>query len=131
MVSKRLGHVNLNDLSKFYSSELIRGILKLEKITSCVCGPRQLEKQINFPHKKVKQIITTKPLELVHIGLIGPTQIESIGGKKYIFVVVDDFSRFTWVNFIKEKLDIFLCFEPYKKCRMRRVQKLNAFTKFV
>jgi len=30
-------------------------------------------------------------------------QVESIGGKRYAFVVVDDFSMFTWVNFIREK----------------------------
>ena len=35
---QRLGHVNFNDLSKLTSSELIHGISKLEKITSCVCG---------------------------------------------------------------------------------------------
>ncbi|MCI71555.1 gag-pol polyprotein, partial [Trifolium medium] len=29
--------------------------------------------------------------------------VESIGGRRYAYVVVDDFSRYTWVNFIKEK----------------------------
>ena len=56
-------------------------------------------------HKKVKQFATYKPLELIRMDLIGPTQIESARGKKYIFVAMDDFSRFTWVNFIREKSD--------------------------
>ena len=36
---------------------------------------------------------------------MGPMQVESIGGKRYVLVVADDFSRFTWVKFIREKLD--------------------------
>ena len=44
-----------------------------------------------------------KPLELLHIDLCGPSEIESIGGSKYILVIVDDFSRFTWVFFLKQK----------------------------
>ena len=91
---KRLGHVNFNDLSRLFSSELIYGIPKLEKVTSCVCRPCQLRKLIKSTHKKAKQIATSKPFELVHMDLIGRTQIESIGGKKYIFMAVDDFSRF-------------------------------------
>ena len=82
---QRLGHINFIDLSRLFSSELICGISKLEKITNCVCGPCQLGKQIKSTHKKVKQIATSKPLELVHIDFIGPTQIESIGGKKIYF----------------------------------------------
>lgn len=39
------------------------------------------------------------------MGLMGPSWVESIGGKKYIFVVVDDFSRYTWVSFLREKSD--------------------------
>lgn len=38
-------------------------------------------------------------------------QVESISGKRYVYVVVDDFSRFTWVNFIKEKSDTFEVFK--------------------
>ena len=35
---------------------------------------------------------------------MGPTRIESLGGKRYIMVIVDDFSRYTWVEFLREKL---------------------------
>ena len=36
---------------------------------------------------------------------MGPMQTESLGGKKYIFVAVDNFSRFTWVCFLKSESD--------------------------
>ncbi|MGV7927175.1 DDE-type integrase/transposase/recombinase, partial [Mycobacterium kansasii] len=48
---------------------------------------------------------TTRPLELLHMDLIGPTRTESQGGKKYILVIVDDFTRYTWVAFLRDKSD--------------------------
>ena len=48
---------------------------------------------------------TSKPLELLHLDLMGPTRIESLGGKKYILVVVDDFTRYTWVILLQSKSD--------------------------
>ncbi|XP_073121993.1 uncharacterized protein [Henckelia pumila] len=43
--------------------------------------------------------------------LMGPMEVESYGGKKYSLVCVDDFSRFTWVRFLKEKSDKFDVFK--------------------
>ena len=48
---------------------------------------------------------TSRPLELLHLDLIGPTRIESLGGKRYIMVVVDDFTRYAWVILLRSKLD--------------------------
>ena len=49
--------------------------------------------------KKGKYLITKEPLELLHMDLMGPMQTESLDGKRYIFVCVDDFFRFTWTYF--------------------------------
>jgi transposase InsO family protein len=38
---------------------------------------------------------------------MGPTRTTSLGGRKYILVVVDDFSRYTWATFLREKSDAF------------------------
>jgi hypothetical protein len=45
-------------------------------------------------------ITTSRPLELLHMDLFGPVAYLSIGGSKYGLVIVDDFSRFTWVFFL-------------------------------
>nr|GFC27885.1 ribonuclease H-like domain-containing protein [Tanacetum cinerariifolium] len=42
-------------------------------------------------------------LYLLHMDLCGPMRVESINGKKYIPVIVDDYSRFTWVKFLRSK----------------------------
>ena len=39
------------------------------------------------------------------MDLMGPTRIESLGGKRYIMVTVDDFTRYTWVILLRFKLD--------------------------
>jgi hypothetical protein len=46
---------------------------------------------------------TSRPLELLHMDLFGPVAYFSIGGSKYGLVIVDDFSRFTWVFFLQDK----------------------------
>jgi transposase InsO family protein len=46
---------------------------------------------------------TDRPLELLHMDLFGPIAYKSIGGSKYCLVIVDDYSRFTWVFFLQEK----------------------------
>ncbi|PRQ39088.1 putative RNA-directed DNA polymerase [Rosa chinensis] len=45
------------------------------------------------------------------MDLVGPSQTESMGSKKYLLVLVDDFSRFTWVNFLRHKYDTFSSFK--------------------
>ncbi|GJT24278.1 retrovirus-related pol polyprotein from transposon TNT 1-94 [Tanacetum coccineum] len=42
-------------------------------------------------------------LYLLHMGLCGPMRVASVNGKNYILVIVDDYSRFTWVKFLASK----------------------------
>ena len=48
----------------------------------------------------------TKPLQLLHVDLYGPISVESLGCKKYILALVDDSSRYTWVEFVRKKSDV-------------------------
>jgi hypothetical protein len=63
--------------------------------------------QTQAAHKKTLGILTSINLELLHVDLIGPTRTASLGGRKYILVVVDDYSRFTWALLLREKSDAF------------------------
>ena len=47
----------------------------------------------------------SRPLEVLHLDLMGPIRIKSLGGKRYIMVVVDDFTRYTWVILLRSKSD--------------------------
>jgi hypothetical protein len=112
---QRLGHINYKDLSTLANKELIRGVPKLSRPSNHVCGPCQLGKQTKAIHKKSNTLATSRPLELLHMDLMGPSRVESIGRKKYIFVIVDDFSRFTWVRFLREKSDTLSEFKSFVK----------------
>jgi hypothetical protein len=98
-----LGHFNFKDLFKTSKNELILVLPKLGKLTKAICGPYQLEKQIKSLHRKTSSINTSSLLELMHMDLMSRTRSLSIGGKRFIMVMVDDFSRYTWVTMLREK----------------------------
>ena len=58
---------------------------------------------------------TSRPLEFLHIDLFGPTRITSLERKKYGLVIIDDYSRFTWVLFLAHKNETFSAFMKYCK----------------
>jgi hypothetical protein len=108
---QRLGHLNLKGMKKIMSKEAIKGLPKLKIVEGSICGECQVGKQVQMSHPMLQHQVTSRVLELLHMDLMGPMQVESIGGKRYAFVVVDDFSRFTWVSFIREKSDTFDAFK--------------------
>lgn len=102
---RKLEHMNTHGLTRLVNADVVRGIPDLEKHTETVCGACSQGKQIKIQHKQISEIHSTKILELVHMDLMGPISPESIAGKKYIFVLVDDYSRYTWVDFQRNKSD--------------------------
>ncbi|WVZ76623.1 hypothetical protein U9M48_024580 [Paspalum notatum var. saurae] len=54
-------------------------------------------------HTPVSQVMTSYPSELLQMDTVGPARVASVSGKWYVLVVVDDFSRFSWVFFIEFK----------------------------
>ena len=60
-------------------------------------------KQVKFKHPFVTEVQTSRPLELLHIDLMGPTRVQSLGGKKYILIIVDDFTRYNWIVLLRDK----------------------------
>ncbi|KAL5849177.1 hypothetical protein ACOSQ4_007190 [Xanthoceras sorbifolium] len=130
---QRLGHLNFKDLKKLGKMKAVRGLPELGKKQEGVCGPCQLGKQTKGIHKKNKGTMSKRPLELLHMDLMGPMQTESLGGKRYIFVCVDDFSRFTWIDFLREKSDAFekfksLCIklQNEKDLKIKNIQRIRS-----
>ena len=64
----------------------------------------------------MKNIMTTRrPLELLHMDLFGPSAYKSLSGNSYGLVIVDDFSRFTWVFFLDDKLRVQKIFKNFAR----------------
>ena len=90
---QRMGHASYTHLSIVSKHELVLGIPKLSRVNNMVCGPCQLRKQIKAKHSGTQTYSTSRPLELLHLDLMGPNKTESLGGKRYIMFMVDDFIR--------------------------------------
>ena len=80
----------------------------------------QLGKQIKSSFKSNKDIMPSRPLELNHMDLFAPIKIKSLNGNHFVFVLVDDFSHFTWVFFLKHKDQAFSHFNVFRKRVERR-----------
>ena len=104
---RRLGHASLDLLAKLSSKDLVIGLPKAPYIKDKLCHACQLGKQTKISFKSKNIISTTRCLELIHMDLVGPSRTLSLGGRAYAFVMVDDFSRFTWVLFLTHKHEAF------------------------
>ena len=94
---QRMGHASYKLLSIVSKHESVFRIPKLSSVGNVLCEPCQLGKQTKAKHLGTQTSTTSRPLELLHVDLMGPTRNESLGGKRYIMVVIDDFTRYTWV----------------------------------
>ena len=81
---------------KVANNEVIKGIPKLGKPFNPIYGTCQKGKQTRSTYRRVDGILTSKPLELLHMDLMGLMRIESLGDKKYILMMVNDYSRYAW-----------------------------------
>ncbi|KAL5563974.1 hypothetical protein UlMin_033721 [Ulmus minor] len=100
---RRLGHANMDLLNKLSTRQLVKGLPSVSFQKDKICDACQFGKQIKSSFKSKKMIPSKRPLELLHLDLFGPMRTASLGGKFYVFVIVDDFSRFTWVLFLTHK----------------------------
>lgn len=100
---KMLDHINYRDFVHIMNKEWVRGILKLSGQPKSICGECMKGKQMKCSHKKVREINTTRPLDILHMDLMGSMCTESRGGKRYVLIVVDDFSKYSFVCFLREK----------------------------
>jgi transposase InsO family protein len=74
-------------------------LLKFE--SDLVCAPCHHGKVIATSHSLVNIMMTECPGQLFHIDTVGPSRVHSMGGKWYILVIVDDYSRYSWVFFLE------------------------------
>uniref|UniRef100_A0A251SDS7 Putative zinc finger, CCHC-type n=1 Tax=Helianthus annuus TaxID=4232 RepID=A0A251SDS7_HELAN len=110
---KRYGHVNLDTLADMGNKDLVYGLPKISRDISicegCISG-KQARK--GFPNKTKWQ--ATKPLQLIHSDICGPMRTESISGCRYFITFIDDYSRKTWVYFLKLKSEALNYFKLFK-----------------
>nr|GFB22568.1 putative ribonuclease H-like domain-containing protein [Tanacetum cinerariifolium] len=84
-------------------NDLVAGLpkFKYHKEHLCPSCEQRKSKRASHPPKPVPN--SRQRLHLLHIDLCGPMRIDSINRKRYILVIVDDYSRYTWVHFLRSK----------------------------
>lgn len=88
-----------------------------------ICDACHFEKQVKSSFKANNQVSTNQTLQLLHMDLFGPMHVSSLGGKKYAFVIVDDYIKFTWVLFHAHKDEALKAFSKFYK----RVQNEKGY----
>ncbi|KAG7572544.1 Ribonuclease H-like superfamily [Arabidopsis suecica] len=110
----RLGHVNLETIKSMIQRELGNGIPHVT-FKKEVCGSCLLGKQARRVFPQATSYQETKELELIHGDLCGPITPSTSAGNRYIFVLIDDYSRYMWTILLKEKGDAFVKFKNFKQ----------------
>lgn len=110
---RRYGHLNVKDLRRLVSQEMVGGLPKLKNVEiDCVSCIRGKQTRLPFPHKKGKS--STEILELIHTDLCGPMKCESMAGSLYFATFIDDFSRKAFVYFLRHKDQYLEKFKEFK-----------------
>nr|GEW56227.1 retrovirus-related Pol polyprotein from transposon TNT 1-94 [Tanacetum cinerariifolium] len=80
---------------------LVRGLPKLKFEQDHLCSACAMGKSKKKSHKPKSEDTNQEKLYLLHIDLCRPMSVESVNIKKYILVIIDEYSRFTWVNCLR------------------------------
>jgi transposase InsO family protein len=104
---RRLGHLSFNLLCRLSGLGLLRGLPFLKFESDLVCAPCRYGKMIATSHSPVNTVMTEHPGQLLHMDIVDPSRARSMGGKWYILIIVDDYSRYSWVFFLEGKDQVF------------------------
>nr|GFA98684.1 retrovirus-related Pol polyprotein from transposon TNT 1-94 [Tanacetum cinerariifolium] len=100
---QRLSYLNFDTINDLARNDLVANLpkFKYHKEHLCPSYEQGKSKRASHPPKPVPN--SRQRLHLLHMDLCGPMRIASINGKQYILVIVDDYSRYTWVHFLRSK----------------------------
>nr|GEV79242.1 uncharacterized mitochondrial protein AtMg00810-like [Tanacetum cinerariifolium] len=119
---RHLSHLNFGAINHLARQCLVRGLPKLKfrkdhHFLTCAMG-----KSKKKSHKPKSKDTNQEKLCLLHMDLCGPMRVESVNGKKYILVIIDDYSIFTWVKYLRSKdeaLDFIIKFLKMIQVRLK------------
>nr|GEU70062.1 retrovirus-related Pol polyprotein from transposon TNT 1-94 [Tanacetum cinerariifolium] len=134
---RRLSHLNFGAMNHLARQGLVWGLPKLKFKKDHLCSACAMGKSKKKSHKPESKDTNQEKLYLLHMDLCGPMRVENVNGKKYILVIIDDYSRFTWVKCLRSKdeapdfiIKFFKMMQVRIKVPVRHIQTNNG-TEFV
>jgi len=122
----RFGHLNFRALRDLASKGMVEGMPTVDRVEQ-VCDGCTLGKQHRIPFPHQSSFRASQGLELVHADLCGKISPPTPGGKEYFLLVVDDHSRYMWVELLKTKDEALSHFKKIKQqAELEHGRKLKA-----
>ncbi|GKF15341.1 retrovirus-related pol polyprotein from transposon TNT 1-94, partial [Tanacetum coccineum] len=103
---RRLSHLNFGAINHLARQGLVRGLPRLKYEKDHLCSTCAIGKSNKQSHKPKYEDTNQEKLYLLHTDLFRPMRVASVNGKRYILVIVDLYSRFTWVKFLIMELSL-------------------------
>nr|GEW22791.1 retrotransposon protein, putative, Ty1-copia subclass [Tanacetum cinerariifolium] len=100
---RQLNHLNFETLNELAQKDLVRGLPLLKYDKDHLCPSCQLRKSKKASHPLKTENTNVEVLSTLHMDLCGPMRTESINKKKYMLVIVDDYTKFGWVRLLRTK----------------------------
>jgi hypothetical protein len=109
---ERMGHIGEKGLRAMHNKGMVEGFpecgLEVDFCEHCIYGKQS---RVRFPSGATRE---NGILELVHSDVFGPVTVPSLGGSLYYVSFIDDFSRKTWIYFLRKKSEVFEKFKEFK-----------------
>nr|GEZ27876.1 hypothetical protein [Tanacetum cinerariifolium] len=126
---RRLSHLNFDTINLLSNNDIVVGLPKLKFVKDHLCSFCALGKaKRNSFHTKLTPSSTTR-LQLLHMDLCGPMRVASINGKRYVLVIVDDYSRYTWTHFFETLHAYFVAEGIHHQTSVARTPEKNSVVK--
>nr|GFA51432.1 retrovirus-related Pol polyprotein from transposon TNT 1-94 [Tanacetum cinerariifolium] len=100
---RHLSHLNFDTINLLSKNDIVIGLPKLKFVKDHLCSSCELGKAKRKSFHTKTTPSSKIQLQLLHLDLCGPMRVESIKGKKYVLVIVDDYSKYTWTYFLRSK----------------------------
>jgi hypothetical protein len=104
----RFGHLNFKALRNLGVKGMVEGMPVVDRLEQ-VCDACTLGKQHRAPFPKASVYRAKRGIELFHVDLCGQIRPQTVGGNLHFLLVVDDFSRFMWIELLKRKGEALSC----------------------
>jgi transposase InsO family protein len=118
---ERMGHIGEKGLRAMQRKGMVEGFpecgLEVDFCEHCIYGKQS---RVRFPSGATRE---NGILELVHSDVFGPVTVPSLGGSLYYVSFIDDFSRKTWIYFLRKKSEVFERFKEFKALVENQTEK--------